>query len=103
MLNVILNIFLIAAQNLPELEFDALINHSAVTPSESTVQLSFQSFFPADVDECSESPEVCGGNGITCANTFGSYTCECPNGAMYVEDMPGCIYMDTFTVGKYTK
>lgn len=35
-------------------------------------------FFSSDIDECSQSPEICTFG--TCSNTEGSFTCQCPEG-----------------------
>lgn len=34
----------------------------------------------ADIDECANSPDICGHIGQVCINTPGSYRCECVDG-----------------------
>ena len=44
----------------------------------------------ADIDECSETPSICGANAV-CNNTVGSYECSC---AVGFEDQSGsCVGM----------
>ena len=41
----------------------------------------------ADINECTETPGICGSNGV-CADTIGAYTCSCEEG--YERDQQQC-------------
>lgn len=39
-------------------------------------------WFIADVDECSQTPSICGSEAVNCSDTYGSYICYCKNGTV---------------------
>ena len=41
----------------------------------------------ADINECTETPGICGSNGV-CADTIGAYLCSCEEG--YERDQQQC-------------
>lgn len=45
---------------------------------------------PADVDECRETPLVCGSNAV-CINQPGTFRCECASGFVFASDGRTCI------------
>uniref|UniRef100_A0A8C5VYP3 Adhesion G protein-coupled receptor E2 n=1 Tax=Microcebus murinus TaxID=30608 RepID=A0A8C5VYP3_MICMU len=55
----------------------------------------------ADVDECQQSPRVCGSLGV-CRNTLGSHACHCPPGfALQPRDPKLCADVDECALGQH--
>lgn len=44
----------------------------------------------ADIDECRETPSVCGANAV-CSNQPGSFRCECSIGFVFASDGKTCV------------
>lgn len=44
----------------------------------------------ADIDECRETPSVCGPNAV-CSNQPGSLRCECSAGFVFASDGKTCV------------
>uniref|UniRef100_A0A8C5YEN1 EGF-like domain-containing protein n=1 Tax=Microcebus murinus TaxID=30608 RepID=A0A8C5YEN1_MICMU len=54
-----------------------------------------------DVDECQQSPRVCGSRGV-CRNTLGSHACHCPPGfALQPRDPKLCADVDECALGQH--
>lgn len=49
----------------------------------------FRYYLNADVEECVDSPEVCGSG--RCVNVPGGYHCNCTGGMVPTPDQRGCI------------
>lgn len=54
--------------------------------------MTFDIFFPLDINECKETPEVCM-NG-KCKNTNGTFECECQKGYIYSRASGKCLDVD---------
>lgn len=59
--------------------------HSQKNAMPASVKLlgSFYVISNADIDECQEGANDCFGEGQTCVNTAGSYTCQCSPGLQF--------------------
>lgn len=56
---------------------------------ETKIHIKYFTFLFLDIDECREFSGVCKGG--RCSNTFGSFTCICPDGYKLDSTLRNCI------------
>jgi len=53
-----------------------------------------------DIDECAQNSTICQNRNKICKNSFGSYSCVCPDG--FIDDGKNCIQIITTTISSAT-
>lgn len=80
---------------LPETDDTATVTHPTPDAVSSAGRGGFSlcnvtRLLPADVDECRETPQVCGPNTV-CINQPGTFRCECASGFVSASDGRSCV------------